>query len=62
MHGKEFKYIQPEKPTQNAFLERFNGSYRRGANKYIFEDIEQVREQSKIWINDYNHHRDLTRV
>ena len=58
MHGIEFKYIQPGKPTQNAFVERFNGTYRRGVlNKYIFEDIHQVREQTQIWMNDYNHHR-----
>ena len=58
MHGIEFKYIQPGKPTQNAFVERFNGSYRRGVlNKYIFEDIQQVREQTQIWMDDYNHCR-----
>lgn len=58
MHEIEFKYIQPGKPTQNAFVERFNGSYRRGVlNKYIFENIDQVREQTQIWMNDYNHHR-----
>ena len=58
MHGIEFQYIQPGKPTQNAFVERFNGSYRRGVlDKYIFEDINQVREQTQIWMRDYNHHR-----
>lgn len=49
MHGIEFKYIQPGKQTQNAFVESFNGSYWRGVlDKYIFEDIDQVREHTQI--------------
>ncbi|WP_417889884.1 IS3 family transposase [Xanthomarina gelatinilytica] len=58
MHEIDFKYIQPGKPTQNAFIERFNGSYRRGVlNKYIFEHIDQEREQTQIWMDDYNNKR-----
>ncbi|WP_233268119.1 integrase core domain-containing protein [Algibacter sp. L3A6] len=28
-------------------------------NKYIFEDLNQVREQTQIWMDDYNHKRPL---
>ena len=55
MHGVEFIYIQPGKPTQNAFVERFNGTFRRGTlDRFIFEDLDQVREQVAQWMEDYN--------
>ncbi len=54
----EFKYIQPGKPTQNAYIERFNGSFRRGVlDTHIFETIDQVREITAEWVEDYNYHR-----
>ena len=54
----EFIYIEPGKPTQNAYIERFNGSYRRGVlDAYAFESLEQLRAVTAEWIHDYNHHR-----
>lgn len=57
-YGIEFIYIQPGKPTQNAYIEHFNGSYRRGVlDAYEFENLEQLRAESAKWVYDYNHHR-----
>ena len=54
----EFKYIQPGKPTQNAYIERFNKSYREGVlDSYLFDDLEEVRTINEQWVHDYNHFR-----
>lgn len=54
----EPQYIQPGRPMQNGFIERFNRTFRQDIlNAHIFEDISQVRILAEEWVKDYNGHR-----
>jgi putative transposase len=54
----ELRFIQPGKPNQNAFIERFNRTYRTEVlNAYVFESIEQVQQITDAWLIEYNEER-----
>jgi putative transposase len=52
------EHIQPGKPQQNAYVERYNRTVRYDwLNQYLFESIEQVQEFATKWLWIYNNER-----
>lgn len=57
-HGVQLKLIQPGKPTQNAFIESFNGKFRDEClNEHWFHTLSHARAVIQQWRTDYNEYR-----
>ena len=56
--GIDWHYIAPGKPTQNAFIESFNGKLRDEClNETLFSSLAEARETLEAWQEDYNRYR-----
>ena len=56
--GIAFQYIQPGKPQQNAYVERFNRTVRyEWLSQYYWGDLDEIRDFASRWISHYNHDR-----
>jgi len=54
----DWHYTAPGKPTQNAFVESFNGRMRDELlNETLFASIAHAREKIAHWVYDYNNDR-----
>ena len=57
-HRVAIHYIQPRKPDQNAYIERFNRSYRTEMlNAHLFESIAELQALTMTWLRIYNEER-----
>jgi putative transposase len=53
--GVRLHFIQPGKPTQNAFVESLNGKFRDGClNQHWFRDLDDARRIIDDWRQHYN--------
>jgi putative transposase len=57
-HSIEIKFIQPGKPAQNGYIERFNRTYREAIlDLFLFKNIGQVQRLTDEWLQHYNDQR-----
>jgi len=56
--GIRLVHIQPGKPTQNSFIESFNGRFRDEClNAHWFENLADARRKIETWRVEYNQTR-----
>jgi putative transposase len=56
--GIRIEYIQPGKPQQNAYIERFNRTVRyEWLSQYEWENLQDIQLFATQWMWKYNHER-----
>ncbi len=54
----QIDFSRPGKPTDNSFIETFNGSFRGWClNRHWFESLAQAKREIEAWRRDYNESR-----
>ena len=57
-NGVKLHFIQPGKPTQNAYIESFNGKFRDEClNEHVFTSLHDAQTKIESWRQDYNENR-----
>jgi transposase InsO family protein len=60
-HGVTLDFSRPGKPTDNSYIEAFNGRLRDEClNRYWFLSLGDARAKIEVWRRDYNECRPLT--
>jgi putative transposase len=56
--GIQIDFIQPGKPPQNAYIERYNRTVRYDwLAHYLFDSLEEVQDYATRWLWTYHHER-----
>ena len=57
-HGVELSFSRPGKPTDNAYIESFNGKFRQEClNQNWFLSLSDANDKIQTWQEDYNNFR-----
>lgn len=59
----DIEFIQPSKPQQNTYIERYNRTVRyHWLNHHLFNSIDQVQDYATRWWWLYNNERPNTAI
>jgi putative transposase len=58
LHGVTLDFSRPGKPTDNAFIESFNGRFREEClNQHYFTNLAGAQQEVEAWQKEYNEER-----